>query len=291
MLLSMTGFGRSSGQHEDKLITVDIRSLNSKFRDLRIKIPQNYRVKEPEIRQKINDLLSRGKIELNIDIKSGDGAEAQRINHRLFKSYYQDIMKLKGELDFETGDLLQSILRIPNVISQEEGDVDDDEWSTMVEIMNDAISKFNDFRATDGLAMEKDLILQIENIQSLLKRVDPYEKARVEKIRARLNRQLEEHFAKENIDRNRYEQEILYYLEKIDITEEKVRLAQHCNHFIEVLNMKNKDKGKKLAFIGQEMGREINTLGAKAYSSELQKLVVNMKDNLEKIKEQVANAC
>lgn len=291
MLLSMTGFGRSSGQHEDKLITVDIRSLNSKFRDLRIKIPQNYRVKEPEIRQKINDLLSRGKIELNIDIKSGDGAEAQRINHRLFKSYYQDIMKLKGDLDFETGDLLQSILRIPNVISQEEGDVDDDEWSTMVEIMNDAISKFNDFRATDGLAMEKDLILQIENIQSLLKRVDPYEKARVEKIRARLNRQLEEHFAKENIDRNRYEQEILYYLEKIDITEEKVRLAQHCNHFIEVLNMKNKDKGKKLAFIGQEMGREINTLGAKAYSSELQKLVVNMKDNLEKIKEQVANAC
>lgn len=291
MLLSMTGFGRSTGQFKDKRITIDLRALNSKFMDLRMKIPQNYRIKEPDIRKRITQLLSRGKIEINIDIKSASGSEAQKINHRLFKSYYDDIMQLKGELGFETNDLLQAILRIPNVISQEEADVDEEEWEAVWSILNEAIDKFNAFRAKEGDAMEKDMVLQVNNIRQQLDAVDPFEKSRVEKIKARLQRQLEEHFAKENIDRNRYEQEILYYLEKIDITEEKVRLAQHCDHFLEVLEKQNKDKGKKLAFIGQEMGREINTLGAKAYSSDLQKLVVSMKDDLEKIKEQVANAC
>jgi len=291
MLLSMTGFGRSTGQYQDKLITVDLKSLNSKFMDLRIRVPQNYRSKEVQIRKIINDVITRGKVELNIDIKSENGAEAQTINHRLFKSYYKDIEALQGEVGFDAGDILQTILRIPNVISQEESEINDDEWSVLTATLKNAIVEFNKFRAQEGDAMEKDLVAQITEIELFLSQVDPHEKERVEKIKERLDKQLDEQFSKDKVDRNRFEQEIIYYLEKIDITEEKVRLAQHCKYFLEVLGNKKSDKGKKLAFISQEMGREINTLGAKAYSSELQKLVVGMKDNLEKIKEQLANAC
>jgi len=291
MLLSMTGFGRSTGQYEDKLITVDIKSLNSKFMDLRIRVPQNYRSKEAEIRQIINDVLTRGKVELNIDIKSENGAEAQTINHRLFKSYYNDIIELQQQVGFGTGDILQTILRIPNVISQEVDDIDEAEWNALKSGLKSAIDEFNKFRAQEGDAMEKDLILQVKDIERLLGLVNPHEKERVQKIKDRLDKQLEEQFGKDKVDRNRFEQEIIYYLEKIDITEEKVRLAQHCKYFLEVLGNEKTEKGKKLAFISQEIGREINTLGAKAYSSELQKLVVGMKDNLEKIKEQLANAC
>ncbi|MBT8221021.1 MAG: YicC family protein [Bacteroidia bacterium] len=287
----MTGYGRSTRQFREKMITVDIKSLNSKFMDLRIRSPQNYRTKESEVRKVITDVLSRGKIELNIDIKSDNGADVQTINKRLFRNYYQDIKVLQQELDFESEDVLQAILRIPNVISLEEGDVDEEEWSALRATLNAAIEEFNKFRLREGQAMEKDLIDQIHDIESLLNQVDPLEKSRIDKIKVRLNRQLEEHLSNEKIDRNRFEQEVIYYLEKIDITEEKVRLAQHCKYFLEILQKQNVQKGKKLAFISQEMGREINTLGAKAYSSELQKLVVTMKDNLEKIKEQLANAC
>jgi len=291
MLLSMTGYGRSTGQYQDKLITVDLKSLNSKFMDLRIRTPQNYRSKEVEIRKILNDVLTRGKVELNIDIKSENGADVQAINHRLFKSYYNDINSLQKELGFDTGDIVQTILRIQNVISQEEASIDEDEWNTLTDILSNTVTEFNKFRAQEGAAMEKDLIAQINEIQDFLSQVDPHEKARIEKVKERLDRQLEENFSKDKVDRNRFEQEIIYYLEKIDITEEKVRLAQHCKYFLEILGNDKTEKGKKLAFISQEMGREINTLGAKAYSSELQKLVVGMKDNLEKIKEQLANAC
>lgn len=291
MLLSMTGYGRSTSQHQEKIITVDIKSLNSKFMDLRIRSPQNYRTKESVIRQIITDVLSRGKIELNIDIKSDNGSDAQTINKRLFKNYFKDIKQLQNELQFESEDILQSILRIPNVISVEEGEVDEEEWQALKSALNAAIEEFNKFRRNEGKAMEADLIYQINDIESLLSQVDPYEKSRIEKIKSRLNRQLEEHLGSDQIDRNRFEQEIIYYLEKIDITEEKVRLAQHCKYFLEILEKADTQKGKKLAFISQEMGREINTLGAKAYSTDLQKLVVGMKDNLEKIKEQLANAC
>jgi len=291
MLLSMTGFGRSTGQYQDKLITVDLKSLNSKFMDLRIRVPQNYRSKEVEIRQIINNVLTRGKVELNIDVKAENGADAQTINHRLFKSYYDNIMQLQQQIGFDSGDILQTILRIPNVISQEETEINEEEWGVITSTLNKAIVEFNKFRAQEGDAMEKDLIAQINEIESFLGEVDPHEKARVEKIKERLDKQLEEQFSNDKVDRNRFEQEIIYYLEKIDITEEKVRLAQHCKYFLEILGNNKTDKGKKLAFISQEMGREINTLGAKAYSTELQKLVVGMKDNLEKIKEQLANAC
>lgn len=291
MLLSMTGFGRSTGQYQDKLITVDLKSLNSKFMDLRIRVPQNYRSKEVEIRQIINNVLTRGKVELNIDVKAENGADAQTINHRLFKSYYDNIMSLQQTIGFDSGDILQTILRIPNVISQEENEIDEEEWEVITATLQNAIVKFNNFRAQEGDAMENDLVAQITEIESFLEEVDPYEKARVDKIKERLDKQLEEQFSSDKVDRNRFEQEIIYYLEKIDITEEKVRLAQHCKYFLEVLGNDQEDKGKKLAFISQEMGREINTLGAKAYSTELQKLVVGMKDNLEKIKEQLANAC
>ena len=291
MLLSMTGFGRSTGQYQDKLITVDLKSLNSKFMDLRVRVPQNYRSKEVEIRKIITNVLTRGKIELNIDVKAENGAEAQTINHRLFKSYYDNIISLQQKIGFDNGDILQTILRIPNVISQEESEINEEEWSVITSTLQQAITEFNKFRAQEGDAMEKDLVTQITEIESFLSEVNPHEKARVEKIKERLDKQLEEQFSNDKVDRNRFEQEIIYYLEKIDITEEKVRLAQHCKYFLEILGNDKADKGKKLAFISQEMGREINTLGAKAYSTELQKLVVGMKDNLEKIKEQLANAC
>lgn len=287
----MTGYGRSTGQYEDKLITVDLKSLNSKFMDLRIRVPQNYRSKEAEIRQIINDALTRGKVELNIDVKSENGAEVQTINHRLFKSYFNDINSLQSDLGFDTGDILQTILRIPNVISQEEAAIHEVEWKTVTDTLKNTILEFNKFRLQEGEAMEKDLIIQIKDIENLLSQVDPHEQTRIDKIKERLDKQLEEQLGKDKVDRNRFEQEIIYYLEKIDITEEKVRLAQHCKYFLEILANDKTEKGKKLAFISQEIGREINTLGAKAYSSELQKLVVGMKDNLEKIKEQLANAC
>ncbi len=259
--------------------------------DLRIRVPQNYRSKEVEIRKIINSVVTRGKVELNIDIKSENGVEAQTINHRMFKSYYNDIGELQKSLGFDSGDIVQTILRIPNVISQEESEINEGEWSTLTAALKAAIIEFDKFRAQEGDAMEADLIIQVKEIETFLSEVDPHEKARVDKIKERLDRQLEEQFSNDKIDRNRFEQEIIYYLEKIDITEEKVRLAQHCKYFLEILANDKKDKGKKLAFISQEMGREINTLGAKAYSTELQKLVVGMKDNLEKIKEQLANAC
>ena len=259
--------------------------------DLRVRVPQNYRSKEVEIRKIITNLLTRGKVELNIDVKAENGTEAQSINHRLFKSYFNSISALQKEVGFDSGDILQTILRIPNVISQEESEINEAEWEVITSTLQQAIVEFNKFRAQEGEAMENDLVAQITEIESFLSEVDPHEKARVEKIKERLDKQLEEQFNNDKVDRNRFEQEIIYYLEKIDITEEKVRLAQHCKYFLEILGNDKADKGKKLAFISQEMGREINTLGAKAYSTELQKLVVGMKDNLEKIKEQLANAC
>lgn len=290
MLLSMTGFGRATKSHHDKTISVEIRSLNSKFTDTRFKIPQNYKEKEPELRRIITDKAKRGKIDLVIDIKSASGEGEYGLNPELFKKYYRELKNLTEEIGMPQGDYLQAILKLPNVVNTAGESVDEEEWNVVISTIHEAIESFTKFRKAEGAAMETDCKLRIKNILEGLDQLDPFEKERVTKLRTRLNQNMEEYVGKDNIDANRFEQEILYYLEKIDITEEKVRLEQHCNFFIEQLDIQKEAlKGRKLSFISQEMGREINTLGSKANSSSIQRLVVQMKDDLEKIKELVAN--
>ena len=289
MLLSMTGFGRAKGTYKDKTISIELRSLNSKFTDLRFKLPQNYREREPDFRKKITKALERGKIEMTIDVVSMKGDGEFGLNKALYKKYFQEIQSLNKEMGHASADISQAVIRLPNVVAAESNSMEEEEWQKVLDILDLAIDNFNNFRKTEGTAMDEDCKTRVKNISAYLEQVDPFETNRVEKLRKRMLQNMEEYVGKENIDANRFEQEILYYLEKIDITEEKVRLAQHCKYFLEILNEKSTLKGRKLGFISQEIGREINTLGSKANSSDIQRFVVKMKDELEKIKEQVAN--
>lgn len=289
MLLSMTGYGRATHSYKEKTITVELRALNGKFSDLRFKIPQNYREKEPFIRKIVMDKVQRGKVDLLLEVTSQQGDDGYGLNKGLFRKYHQELNALADELDIPKTDMLSAILRIPNIVSAEEGSVEKEEWEAVTATMKAALETFHAFRATEGEALEKDLRLRITNIQEALAQVDPFDKERQEHLRKRLRQRFEEYKSNESVDENRFEQELIYYFEKLDLNEEKVRLAQHCKHFLEVLNKQQDIKGKKLNFISQEIGREINTMGAKAHSSDIQRLVVAMKDELEKIKEQSAN--
>lgn len=285
----MTGFGRVEKTFRQKKISIEIRSLNSKITDIRIKTPQNYREKEPEVRRMLNDRLERGKIEFTLDVQSQEDEGNTLINTALFKSYYRQLHRLMEELEIPAGDLVQSILRLPEVVSGVAGGVDEAEWEVVQLGIQEAMAAFDQFRCDEGLVIEKDMRMRIGQIQDSLGQVGPWEKERIGKLRTRIYQSLEEYLGKEKIDENRFEQEILFYLEKMDISEEKLRLAQHCQYFLEELDTPATQKGRKLSFITQEIGREINTLGAKSYSSDIQRIVVAMKDELEKIKEQVAN--
>ena len=285
----MTGYGRATKSFRNKTIMVEIRSLNSKYSDLRIKIPQHYREHETVLRRLVTESTQRGKVDLNIELKSLQGDEEYGLNKPLFRRYFEELSQLGRELGMGEGDLYQAILRIPNVVSSGLESIDEEEWQALLDTLNEALANFKKFRTSEGNAMAKDLQLRINTIMELLEQVAPYEVERVDKLRQRLHQNLTDYLGKENIDENRFEQEILFYLEKMDINEEKVRLEQHCRFFLEEMEKKSKSKGRKLSFIGQEIGREINTLGAKAYSSDIQRLVVGMKDELEKIKEQVLN--
>lgn len=282
---SMTGFGRATGHYLDKKYSVDIRSLNGKTSDIRCKYPSGFKVKEIEIRKIVMQAAMRGKIECSLNLETEIGDEVYELNKPLFKKYYEELKNIQDELDMEDTDLMQAIIKIPNVIDVKQEEVDDQEWNTVVSIINEAIVAFDNFRLTEGLAMEADLINRVNQIQRGLEDVTPYEEQRIEKLREKLKRNLEG----VSVDENRYEQEILFYLEKLDINEERVRLNQHCDYFRSIVSNDNKEKGKKLGFVAQEMGREINTLGAKAQDSNIQQIVVTMKDDLEKIKEQIAN--
>lgn len=288
MLLSMTGYGRVSQSFRDKTILVEIRSLNSKFTDLRLKIPSNYREKDTELRKITLERLERGKIDMLIEVKSVAGGDGFGLNKPLFRRYYEELSALAGELKIEKGDIIQTILRIQNVVSSDEDSIDEEEWAEVLKVLDNATRQLTEYRRTEGKAMEDDMRIRVNNILGYLGGIDPFEKDRIPILRQRLHQNLEEHLGKDKIDESRFEQEILFYLEKMDITEEKVRLEQHCKYYLEEMGSKN-SQGRKLSFISQEIGREINTLGAKAYSSDIQRLVVGMKDELEKIKEQVAN--
>jgi len=289
MLLSMTGYGRSTQTYKDKSITVEVRSLNSKFTDLRIKLPQNYKEKEVGLRKMVLDKAERGKVDLNIDVKSSEGDDEYSLNPALFKKYYQELSKISDDIGMPPSDYMQAILRLPNVVQAGVDTIDEEEWGAVHNAVVEAVDNFIQFRKDEGAAMCKDLEYRVNNITSGLAIIDPHEKERIQKLRQRLQQNLDEYLGRENVDENRFEQEVIFYLEKIDITEEKIRLEQHCKYFLEQVHGKKIQKGRKLSFISQEMGREINTLGAKAYSSDIQKIVVGMKDDLEKIKEQVAN--
>ncbi len=289
MLYSMTGFGRASRSIAEKSIMAEVRSLNSKYTDLRFKVPNNFKEREHEFRRIITDRTERGKIDAIVEVKSLMGEEGYSINAPLFRRYFRQITELSEELNVPTGDIVQTILRIPNVVSTEDSELSDEEWEAIMSVVEEALDQFDNFRLTEGAALEQDLRSRIINIRELLQKVPTHEVERIDRLRQRLRQNLDEFMGKENVDENRFEQEVLFYLEKMDISEEKVRLEQHCIFFLEQLELEGKSKGRKLSFISQEMGREINTLGAKAYSAEIQRLVVAMKDELEKIKEQVAN--
>ncbi|MBL7802483.1 MAG: YicC family protein [Saprospiraceae bacterium] len=285
----MTGYGRASGSFGDKTITVEVRALNSKMTDLKLRLPGDYKEKEIELRKIVTDHAERGKIDLLVDIQNVNGAAAVSLNEGLFKGYHAALTRLCNELNIQQSDLLSAILRIPNVVATSVSDVDEDEWNVVSSVVVRALDTFKSFRRQEGHALEADLRVRVANILLLLSDLGPYETERFSRMRERISNNMEEFFGKENLDKNRFEQEVLYYLEKMDITEEKVRLEQHCKYFLEQIDNKTQSAGRTLSFIAQEMGREINTLGAKAYDAYIQKLVVQMKDELEKIKEQLAN--
>ncbi|MCC7507590.1 MAG: YicC family protein [Saprospiraceae bacterium] len=285
----MTGYGRASGSFGDKTITVEVRALNSKMTDLKLRLPSDYKEKEIELRKIVTDHAERGKIDLLVEIQNVNGAAAVSLNEGLFKGYHAALTRLCNELNIQQSDLLSAILRIPNVVATSVSDVDEDEWNVVSSVVVRALDTFKSFRRQEGHALEADLRVRVANILLLLSDLGPYETERFSRMRERISNNMEEFFGKENLDKNRFEQEVLYYLEKMDITEEKVRLEQHCKYFLEQIDNKTQSAGRTLSFIAQEMGREINTLGAKAYDAYIQKLVVQMKDELEKIKEQLAN--
>lgn len=289
MLLSMTGFGNSKGHFKGKEIVIEIRCVNSKINDFRLKIPNSYRQHELELRKILNDKVIRGKLDVVIAIDSAGGDEEFQINKQLFLRFYDQIKSLGTQIDLSQSDILNAILKFPSVISSQDTLIADEEYRFTIDLLLEAIEKLNDFRSIEGTILANDMALRINTIMEYLEKVEVEVPERNRLLKDKLLKSLNSNFDNENIDRNRFEQELLYYLERLDITEEKVRLKQHCEYFLDELQKKGIIKSRKLNFISQEIGREINTLGSKAQHSPIQKLVVNMKDELEKIKEQMAN--
>ena len=289
MILSMTGFGKSVVSLAGKKITAEIKSLNSKQLDLLVKLPQSYREKELELRNEVSRSLERGKVELFVTTELSEETSAVNINIPIVSSYKSQIEKLSEELSIPLpNDWYATLLRLPDVMKSDSSDVvADEEYDALFKTVNQAINALMDFRKQEGDRLYHFFAETISNIRKLLSEVEPYEKDRVEKIKARIQDSLSKLDAVD-YDRNRLEQELIYYIEKLDINEEKLRLTNHLDYFMETLD-NGHGQGKKLGFISQEMGREINTLGSKSNHAEMQRIVVKMKDELEQIKEQVLN--
>ena len=290
MILSMTGYGKSVVVYNGKKINVEIKSLNSKALDLSTRIAPLYREKEMEIRQAIQTKVIRGKVDFSIWIEKDATTDATTINTALATNYCEQIKNVAAECQIPLpGDWFLSLLRMPDVMSKVEIEtLSDEEWTVARKAIDEAIDALVAFRQQEGAALQKKFGEKIDNIEALLKSIEPYEKSRVEKIRARIVDGLSS-IPEVEYDKNRLEQELIYYIEKLDISEEKQRLANHLNYFRETMN-EGHGQGKKLGFIAQEMGREINTTGSKSNNAEMQNIVVKMKDELEQIKEQVLNA-
>lgn len=283
MILSMTGFGRAETVFEGKKITIDIKSLNSKNFDLNVKIPLTYKEKEFDVRKLLNDKILRGKVDCYINCESLEENNDVKINQDVVKNYMNQLREVGSDApEFE---LLKMAVRMPDVLSTKSSELEEDEWKALLDVVQESVARFIEFRQTEGNQLAEEIEKIVKNIENNLSQVAQYEEERIQPIKDRYLSALKNF---ENVDETRYYQEMVYFVEKLDISEEKVRLSQHIKYYLEV--MKNEDfNGKKLGFIAQEMGREINTLGSKANHSEIQKLVVEMKDDLEKIKEQTLN--
>jgi uncharacterized protein (TIGR00255 family) len=284
----MTGYGRAEETVGEKTFLVEVKSLNGKQFDLRLQIPALLKPYEFEIRNILNEGLERGSVECIISIKQNGTAKPVTINTELLKAYYQSVVEVAGELKADINHLLAAILRLPEVVNSTEM-LSEEDWKQFRLILKKAIGELNDHREDEGKSLEADLLKRVVNIELHAETIKVLEPGRREKIKEGLVKVLEENVGKENYDANRLEQELIYYIEKIDISEEQVRLKNHCDYFRAILAGKEKSKGKKLSFMLQEFGREINTTGSKAYDADIQKCVVLMKDELEKAKEQILN--
>ncbi len=290
MLLSMTGYGKASAEYRGKKITAEIKSVNSKALDLQTRIAPIYREKEMELRAMISTALERGKVDFSLFIERDDNNASTPINRTIVKSYVEQINSIVEEFDLEDPEeqWIPTLLRLPDVLTRTEVvELSEEEWAVAHDVAQHAIDALMDFRRQEGAALEKKFAEKIANITELLAQIEPYEQARVEKIRSRIIDGLNS-IPEVQVDRNRLEQEMIYYIEKLDINEEKQRLANHLRYFTETM-ASGHGQGKKLGFIAQEMGREINTTGSKSNIAEMQNIVVKMKDELEQIKEQVLN--
>ncbi|WP_435136227.1 YicC/YloC family endoribonuclease [Formosa sp. A9] len=283
MIYSMTGYGKSVLQLPTKKISIEIKSLNSKNLDLNTRMPSFYREKELQLRKLIADQLERGKIDFSIFVEVTGEETTTQINKPVVTQY---LKQLQDIVDGDATELLKMAVRFPDALSTERADIDEDEWKAVLTEVNEAINHLNQYRLDEGKVLEQDFKTRVKTIESLLQQVIAIDPERVEAVRERLRKGIEE--LKEKVDENRFEQELVYYIEKYDITEEKVRLQNHLSYFITALNSKDSN-GKKLGFISQEIGREINTIGSKSNYAPMQQLVVQMKDELEKIKEQLLN--
>jgi len=285
----MTGYGKASCELPNKKITIEIKSLNSKQLDLNTRIPGMYREKELEIRNEVSNQLVRGKVDLSFYVESATSDKVTQINRQIIEEYYRQLFPIAQSLGVDDKtDFLRIIMPLPETVKTEQAELDESEWIQIKQTVVKAIDTLQLFRKQEGEMLEKEIKMRIDNIGDLLKQVEPLEKERIDKIRTRLRENLEELAGKYQVDENRFEQELIFYLEKLDITEEKVRLTNHLSYFYETMADKE-PSGKKLGFIAQEIGREINTMGSKANDAGMQRLVIQMKDELEKVKEQILN--
>jgi uncharacterized protein (TIGR00255 family) len=289
MIKSMTGFGKAEFEVNNKKITLELKALNSKQIDINARIPSVYREKEIEIRKELAEKLMRGKVDLTIYVENHGEDSNSKINEPILKGYFRQLKEINEELGLPTDQVsMQAILRLPDVVKTEYETLDEEEWQVILEHLRKALDDLEEFRIAEGKALETDITANTKSIKKLLQQISPFEEQRMETVKNRLTENLGKLNLNGNVDENRFEQELVYYLDKMDMNEEKVRLENHCTYFLETLVLPESG-GKKLAFISQEMGREINTLGSKAYDSNIQRLVVQMKDHLERIKEQLLN--
>jgi len=289
MIYSMTGYGKAVKELPNKKITVEIKSLNSKQLDLAMRVPSFYREKELDIRSYLASRIGRGKVDFAMFCETQQAERVARIDQDAVRQYYEQLSAMQASIGIGgQTDYMRIIMSLPDVVKVEQPELDENEWHEVMACVIEATDNFIAFREQEGKALEKDLRTRVGLIEKYSLEVPQYEKERIEKIKSRIQSNLDEIIAKDKVDQNRLEQELIYYIEKLDINEEKVRLANHLKYFIETIET-DPNAGKKLGFIAQEMGREINTLGSKANQAEMQRLVVMMKDELEKIKEQVLN--
>ncbi len=292
MIKSMTGYGKATIEITGRKLTIEIKTLNSKQLDLNLKIPGYFREKEWEVRTFLTQKLERGKIDFYIGTEVTGEMLSYSINHSLAKKYHEELKSLSQELNEECpADMLSLVVKMPDVMQTSRDEMNENDWEFISAAVTEAVAQVDEFRINEGKILEDDMLKRVHSIMQLLDSIEPYEINRIKELRERLLRDFSKYkgdFNGSAPDQNRFEQELIYYLEKLDITEEKVRLLKHCQYFLETLH-ESVSQGKKLGFVTQEMGREINTIGSKANDSEIQKIVVQMKDELEKVKEQLGN--